>query len=84
MAFWKRKKKAPARYVAIREWKSGQPESFVLVDAMPPSWDGATVVVLPGCDRRPDTCENVHDNIKNFNGIGKAIPAYNPNFESPE
>lgn len=70
--------------ISIRKWKPALPEVFHLVDAMPPSWAGATILVLPGCDRKKTTCRDIMNNEKNFNGIGIAIPAYNPNFENPD
>lgn len=44
----------------------------------PPSWDGQSVSMNPGCDKQLSTCRSVWDNDANFQGPGISIPKYNP------
>lgn len=66
--------------IRIRNWSSG--ETFQLSKLPPLDWDGATVEVFPGCDKRSATCE-FWNNIDNFRGLAIKSPSYHPVFENP-
>jgi len=72
--------------IKVREWISGT--AFILSKLVPKDWEETvlgngfkTIVVTPGCDKRPETCKNTWNNEPNNMTIGIAIPAYNPFFE---
>lgn len=74
--------------VPIKEWISGT--TFLFTKLLPLEWEETvigfgfkTVSVIPGCDKLVDTCVNTWNNASNFEGIGLAIPIYNPFFEVP-
>jgi len=54
---------------------------FKLATTIPPSWEGETVTLVPGCDKNISTCRDVWDNEEHFGGFGIAIPARNPLIE---
>lgn len=69
--------------VPIRDWSSGAPTTFFLARRPPAAWVGATVTVVPGCDKTIETCRNRWDNETRFAGLGYAIPDYHPVHEAP-
>lgn len=69
--------------IQIREWTSGASTTFYLRRKPPAAWVGATVTVVPGCDKTITTCRNRWDNEERFQGCGYAIPDYHPVHESP-
>lgn len=65
-------------------------QNVILVRRPPSTWlfvnpaDTANVVyITDGCDKRASTCQTIHSNIENFNGLGIGMPSHNPNFENP-
>jgi len=79
--------------ISIRDWSDPDVTKFQLVRQPPAHWLNKTVSVTAGCDKSIDTCRNrfappggppagTTGNEGNFNGIGIAIPAYNPVFET--
>ena len=69
--------------IMIQDWRSADPQTFVLVRRPPTEWLGNFVTVFSGCDKSKETCALRYNNEENFNGPGYAIPAYSPNFENP-
>lgn len=72
--------------IKIREWVSGT--SFILAKLVPIEWEDTVlgfgskaVVVTPGCDKRPETCEFTWNNLSEILPIGFAVPDYNIFFE---
>lgn len=66
--------------IKIRSWDLGT--SFYLNELPPSNWHSATVEVLPGCDKTPNTCA-FWDNLDRFVAPGLAALSYNPLFENP-
>jgi hypothetical protein len=54
---------------------------ILLAERPPPEWLTQSAIFTPGCDGRLDTCR-LWENEKRFNGIGLAMPDYNPNLGS--
>lgn len=56
---------------------------YLLAEAPPAAWLGATVTAVPGCDKTLTTCIGQWANERNFAGFGVGIPGYAPQIESP-
>ena len=52
---------------------------------VPTDWIGGTndITFVPGCDKTVETCRARWSGEEFFMGLGYAIPAYSPNFETP-
>lgn len=55
---------------------------FQMSRIIPASWEGETVEVYAGCDRKLATCRDIHDNEARFLGLGIAMVDYNPLYET--
>lgn len=51
-----------------------------LFTTVPASWAGKTAKIVPGCNKTIARCR-FWNNESRFNGLGAAIPAYNPLYE---
>ena len=71
------------RRIGIRDWSPSDPTHFQLLNQPPAAWLGASVTVTPGCDKTITTCRARYHNELNFGGMGHAIPAWNPIYETP-
>lgn len=69
--------------ITVRDWQQSAPTLFRLAKPPPARWVGATVRAVPGCDKSVATCRDRWNREQFFSGIGMAIPAYHPAFESP-
>ena len=69
--------------IGIRKWVSTDSNVFHLTEQPPASWVGASVILLPGCDKTIETCRSRWDNEEFFGGFGYSIPSYDPLYESP-
>ncbi len=72
--------------IAIADWKwntltNHGTSTFVLNRIPPKSWDGAEMVLHPGCSRTPEACTQRQGNTLAFGGLGWGIPAYNPTID---
>lgn len=67
--------------VDTQDWRSADPLDFFMVRQVPDHWLNQVVVIVAGCDQTVETCRSRYSNEDNFNGVGIAMPAYNPNFE---
>ncbi len=68
----------------IRDWRNeveGNKAEFFLFRAPPAEWVGENVTVFSGCDKTTRTCEIRYNNLSQFKGAGKAMPAYHPVYE---
>jgi uncharacterized phage protein (TIGR02218 family) len=63
--------------IGIRDWTVST-GNLKLVREPPAAWAGQAIVVTPGCDKRPTTCDTRFSNLERFGGFGIAIPARNP------
>lgn len=80
--------------ISIRIWnKADNPDLFVLRERAPDDWLLAgpdSILLVPGCHKTIEDCRNVWDNEQGqggrggFNGLGYAIPAYNPIISNPQ
>lgn len=52
-----------------------------LIRPPPAQWSGQTAILTKGCVKTSDACDAEFDNLENFNGIGKAMPNYDPRYE---
>ncbi len=72
--------------IAIRDY-DGDTDVTKLYTArpVPLDWVGGTadIIFVPGCDKTVETCRARYNGEEFFMGMGYAIPAYQPNFESP-
>ncbi len=66
--------------ITIRDWQSGA--VFEMTKPPPQEWVGEAVTLVAGCDKTIETCRDIHDNEDRFNGMGFAMLAYNPNYET--
>ena len=85
--FWKRGylEKDGLR-IAIRDYDgSVDTGKFVTARPVPIDWIGgsADIRFVPGCDKTVEVCRSRFDAEEFFLGLGFALPAYQPNFESP-
>lgn len=53
-------------------------DTVVLEYEPPPSWLGAYIGFVAGCNKSADACENEMDNLERFAGYGIGIPPENP------
>jgi hypothetical protein len=67
--------------IAIRYHESGR--VFELSRPVPSYWLGQTVTINTGCDRRLETCRDIHNNEDRFLGLGYSMVDYNPLYENP-
>lgn len=67
--------------IKIKYHHSGN--SFQMDRYPPSSWVGMSVVLYAGCDRRLETCRNIHKNEARFAGLGYSMIDYNPMYENP-
>lgn len=51
--------------------------TLLLAEVPPPEWDGAPVLLTPGCDGALSTCR-LYNNEENFGGMGIRMPDHNP------
>lgn len=81
--------------IPVMDWIDSAPTRFVLVRRPPAIWLGKTVECQAGCDKSLDTCKarfappggvpsGTTGNESQFNGIGLAVPSYNPVIESQQ
>lgn len=54
-----------------------QDRTIVLAIPPPPTWDGLTVDVFPGCDKQPSTCNGTWKNLSQILVLGRAMPPRN-------
>lgn len=67
-----------------RYWLAGVGEHTWILNRIPPEdWQGASMVLHPGCPRTPLACSQRNNSI-NFGGMGYGIPAYNPVLETDD
>jgi hypothetical protein len=64
--------------IGIRDWRDTDPTTFILLREPPASWLNETVRFTAGCDKTAETCLARFNNLANFLGIGRVVPAYNP------
>lgn len=57
--------------------------TFQLSKPAPSSWVGTSLLFVSGCDRRLQTCRDVHSNESRFWGLGYNMVDYNAHYESP-
>lgn len=70
--------------VGVRDWHAPtNSTTFHMLRKLPSSWEGAYVLLIPGCDKALATCRDRWDNEERFGGLGIGIPAYNPLIENP-
>jgi hypothetical protein len=72
--------------ILIADWRwnpttSTGTDQFILSRIPPVSWDGASMILHPGCQRTPGACLKRQGNYEFFAGLGYGIPAYNPTLE---
>ena len=65
--------------IKVKYWESGN--VFITSEAMPSSWLGQTITLVAGCDKRLETCRDIHNNEEHFSGWGYSMVDYNPQFE---
>lgn len=73
--------------IMIRDWSDTDPTKFQMARRVPDDWilaGASSVLFVPGCDKTIETCRARYNNEQHFMGMGYAIPAYNPIFESPQ
>jgi len=68
--------------VGIRFWSLLAPSQFQTTQHIPESWIGKEVSLVAGCTRVESVCAGAFNNLKQFNPLGIAVPAYNPQFET--
>lgn len=68
--------------IGIRLWKLATPTEFYLVRPPPADWDGASVKILPACNRSLANCQDWGQE-ENFLGAGIAIPNWHRVHEIP-
>ena len=70
--------------IAIRDY-DGATDTSKLFTArpVPSDWVGPSLTFVPGCDKTIETCRARWNGEEFFMGLGYAIPAYQPNFETP-
>lgn len=67
----------------IRKWDSGTPLVIHTHKAVPERWDGASVTRMQtGCGKQVTACR-AWDNEERFLGVGRSMPAADPNTEIP-
>ena len=72
--------------IAIRDFDGDlDDEVFFMAAPVPTDWVGGSndIRIVPGCDKTVETCRMRYSAEEFFLGLGFAIPAYQPNFESP-
>lgn len=67
--------------IKIKYHSSGS--TFQLSRPAPSSWAGTSVLFVAGCDRRLQTCRDIHNNESRFWGVGYNMVDYNAHYESP-
>lgn len=85
--YWKRGwMRKDGLVVSIRDYNGGEdPTKFYMKRRVPSDWIGGSndILIVPGCDKTIETCRARFDAEEFFLGMGYAIPAYQPNTESP-
>lgn len=72
--------------IPIRDYKrSTATDKFYTPRRVPDDWVGGSgdIRIVPGCDKTIETCRARFNQEETFIGLGFAIPAYQPNIESP-
>lgn len=72
--------------ISIRDYDyNTDPTKVQMARRVPDDWVGGSndIRAVPGCDKTVETCRARYNNEEHFGGIGYAIPAYQPNIESP-
>jgi len=72
--------------IAIRDYNGGVDTSkLYMARPVPIDWVGGLndIQFVPGCDKTVETCIARWNGEEFFMGLGYAIPAYQPNFETP-
>lgn len=74
--------------IGISDWKfndtAGVGTNIFILNRIPPAdWNGAQLVLHPGCQRTPQACAD-RNNSERFGGLGYGIPAYNPIMETDD
>lgn len=72
--------------IAIRDYDGATDVTkLYMADPVPTDWVGGAndITFVPGCDKTIETCRSRWNAEQYFLGLGYAIPAYQPNFETP-
>lgn len=72
--------------IAIRDYDGATDTTkLYMARPVPSDWVGGTndITFVPGCDKTIETCRARWSGEQFFMGLGYAIPAYQPNFETP-
>lgn len=72
--------------MAIRDFDGAvDDESFFMARPVPTDWIGGSgdILLVPGCDKTVEVCRSRYSAEEFFEGLGYAIPAYQPNIEDP-
>lgn len=72
--------------IGIRDYDgSVDPSKLQMARQVPTDWIGGSndILAVPGCDKTIETCRARYNQEDTFLGLGYAIPAYQPNIESP-
>lgn len=73
--------------VAIRDYDGDTDTSKAfMARRVPDDWilaGGSSIRAVPGCDKTVEVCRSRYSAEEFFEGLGYAIPAYQPNFEDP-
>jgi len=64
--------------ITIADWAPGSPNAFFMAEAVPPTWVGQTVTLVPGCNRSIEACRLQWANEEAFNGAGYVMPNDSP------
>ena len=72
--------------MAIRDYDGDtDDEVFFMARPVPSDWVGGSndILIVPGCDKTIEVCRSRYSAEEFFEGLGFAIPAYQPNIENP-
>lgn len=72
--------------IPIRDYDGSVDTSkLYMARPVPTDWVGGFMDIraVPGCDKSVETCRSRYSAEEWFEGLGFAIPAYNPNYEKP-
>jgi len=72
--------------ISIRDYDGATDTSkLYMARPVPTDWVGGSsdILFVPGCDKTVETCRARYSAEQYFMGLGYAIPAYSPNFETP-
>ena len=72
--------------ISIRDYDGATDTTkLYMARPVPSDWIGGSgdITFVPGCDKTVETCRARWSGEEFFMGLGYAIPAYSPNFETP-